>query len=258
MKRQEGMNHLAVLKGQFVSKVERVAYLAGLVILVCSTSCKRKHSIEVTPTASVAASTSHGSPPSGLDPCLIGNWKSIDVSSKYDQLVATGGNNVLMKIRPTGASIINFAYMTNILATRNAYGLDYRYSGRLRALFGMPSTGKLTLQRVNYSELRVTANVMHPGAPATLLIDDKPITSLARSGQRLDPSEVANPHPPQDDPTRDIDATPIVSTDAYTCSGETLTLRNTRTGSRWTFSRIAQQPAGPTPAQGSPIGDGAP
>jgi len=223
--------------------VGKIAGLAAACSLLFGNACQRKHS-----------ATEHAAPSTGpetgmsdsqgssipIDSCLLGKWRSTDVSVTLNHRVADGGSSVFMLIEPTGKTAIDFSSMAPITANGQSDRLEYRYSGNLRTQFKSTGPGLIAGHNVDYSGLRVTASLTPNGAETLPIFSEKPITDWTQLGhgnfQGLTPgagvsaSEVA----------RTIDASPIVTAQTYICDGATIHLTNGRINAKWTFVRVAQ------------------
>lgn len=153
------------------------------------------------------------------------------------QADAAGGANVSLQIGASGAGILDFTSMSDIHAQSKAMTFDYHYAGTLRGQFKTPNVGAMAVERVEFAGLRVTANVKSPNGVIVSLFEDKPIIELAKPRSAAVAGAKANA-PASPDVSHGIDATPVVSTNAYTCSASLLVLRNTRINTVWTFARV--------------------
>ena len=221
----------------------QVAGLAAACSLFYVNACQRKHSAtehaspNSAPKATMADSNDNSLP---LDSCVLGKWRSTNVSVTLNQRVAEGGSSVFMLIEPTGRTAIDFSSMAPITANGQSDRLEYRYSGNLRTQFKSTGRGLISGHNVDYSGLRVTASLTPNGAETLPIFSEKPITDWTQLGhgnfQGLTPgagvsaSEVA----------RTIDASPIVTAQTYICDGATIHLTNGRINAKWAFVRVAQ------------------
>jgi hypothetical protein len=208
------------------------------VLLLTSTGCKKGPSASDAPAGSApatASSTGAGAALSGLDPCLVGNWKSTSVSLKLAPASAAGGANLVLEVQPSGDSVLDFASMAPIHGKSNGADFDFKYAGRAGALLSTPTRGALASAKPDYSGLRVSADVQLPGVGRFSVLKDKPVSELAQmasalAGQKA-PSAAAAATPPG------IDPSPIFSTTRYACQGDTLTFFADKGGAEWAFSR---------------------
>ena len=174
----------------------------------------------------------------GLDSCLVGSWKSVQVVLNLSTVQASGGGGVAMKIEPTGASVIDFTPMAPIDATaNNSLKFDFRYSGKATGNLKTPSPGVVGVSQSDYSGLKVSAAVKIPGGATVALFKDTPVASLATLAGSLAAGAKGQPAPAA--ATQGIEASPVFSTDTYTCAGSTLTLSSAVAHSQWTFTRVA-------------------
>jgi len=172
-----------------------------------------------------------------IDSCIVGNWKSTVSKLRLAQDDAAGGANVSLQIAASGVGILDFDAMSDIHALSKAMPLEYHYAGKLSGQFRTLNAGVMVVEGVNYTGLRVTANLKSPKGATISLFEAKPIIELAKprsastAGNKTDTR--TNP-----DVSRGIDATPVVSSNAYTCNASLLVLRNTRLNTAWNFTRV--------------------
>jgi len=184
------------------------------------------------PSASASGSL-NASPLSGLDPCLVGGWKSQTFSLTAAQATAEGGANVAMKIAATGDTVVDFGPMAPINAKGAGVGFDFQYSGKATAALSTPTRGAIASSKADYAGLRVTASVQIPGAAKVDLFKNKPVSELAQMAAAVAGGKVATGAPPPG-----LDSAPIFSTSRYTCADGVLTLDNgDQLAAKWTFVR---------------------
>ena len=180
-----------------------------------------------------AAAASNEPPLTGLDPCLIGSWKSKAFSLSAAQATAEGGANVTMNIVATGDTVIDFGPMAPINAKGAGVSFDFQYSGKASATLSTPTRGALASSKADYAGLRVTASVQIPGATKVGLFKNKPVSELAQMA-----TAVAGAKAPAGAPPPGLDSTPIFSTSRYTCADGMLTLDSSdQLAAKWTFVR---------------------
>ncbi len=183
---------------------------------------------------------------SGLDPCLVGTWKSTRASLAIQQVNAEGGAGVVMQVTPSGASTLDFGPMSEIHAKNPTFSFDFKYSGKVTANLKTPSVGVVQGEGNDYSGLRVSATAKLPGAGSIPLFKDTSVKDLAGAATALAGigKGLAKGQAPAAGATEapgtpaGIDANPVFSSSSYTCSGNTLTL--TSGGDHrveWTFAR---------------------
>jgi hypothetical protein len=200
---------------------------------------------EATPTAASAASpaptggsasaaAAPNEPPlTGLDPCLVGSWKSKVFSLSNAQATAEGGANVTMNIGATGDTVVDFGPMAPINAKGAGVNFDFQYSGKASATLSTPTRGALASSKADYAGLRVTASVQIPGATKMDLFKNKPVSELAQMA-----TAVAGAKAPAGASPPGLDSTPIFSTSRYTCADGVLTLDSSdQLAAKWTFAR---------------------
>lgn len=220
----------------------QLGFSVGLAAVLSLTiaGCKKETSAGNTPTASAAgsapaAASSTGAAPSGLDPCLVGSWKSTSVSLKLAPASAAGGANLALEIRPSGDSVLDFASMAPIHGKSNGADFDFKYAGKASALLSTPTRGELASAKPDYSGLQVSADVQLPGVGRFSVLKNKPVSELAQMASALvgqkAPSAAAAATPPG------IDPSPIFSTTRYACQGDSLTFFADKGGAEWAFSR---------------------
>jgi hypothetical protein len=211
-------------------------------LLACN---KAPNPSEVTPPAASAASpaptggsasaaAAPNEPPlTGLDPCLVGSWKSKTFSLSAAQATAEGGANVTMNIVATGDTVVDFGPMAPINAKGAGVSFDFQYSGKASATLSTPTRGALTSSKADYAGLRVTASVQIPGATKMDLFKNKPVSELAQMA-----TAVAGAKAPAGAPPPGLDSTPIFSTSRYACADGMLTLDSSdQLAAKWTFAR---------------------
>jgi hypothetical protein len=186
------------------------------------------------PALAVAGSAVAAPAPGGLDPCLIGNWKTTKVTLKVDQMSAEGGDGMTMQVAPTGVTVIDFTRMSDIRAKSPAVNFDFKYSGKATGTLTTPSAGKIESKQADYAGLRVTANVKLPGAGSMPMFKDTPISDLVKMAEGMAAKTGA---PGAGKPPQGIDATPVFSSNSYTCSPELLTLQGDQLDVVWLFAR---------------------
>jgi hypothetical protein len=199
---------------------------------------------EATPSASSAAAPTaaglgasasaapSGAPLGGLDPCLVGNWKSQAFSLRNSQATAEGGANVAMNVAASGETSLDFGPMTKINAKGAGANFDFQYSGKATATLSTPARGTITADKADYARLRVTASVQIPGAGKMDVFENKPVSELAQLA-----TAVASTKPTAGAPPPGLDANPIFSTTRYTCKDGKLTLDSDQLAAQWTFVR---------------------
>ncbi len=184
-----------------------------------------------TPLASAAPATA---PLTGLDPCLVGSWKSSAFSMKTEQVTAEGGANLAMKIAASGEAEIDFTPMSVINGKGAGASFDFQYSGKATGTLTTPTRGTIASAKPNYSALRVSTNVQLPGAGKLALFKNKPVSELAQMASAIvgkaAPAAAAPPG---------IDSSPIFSNSRYTCEGDTLTLSGDKLAAQWVFARVS-------------------
>lgn len=175
--------------------------------------------------------------PGRLDPCVVGRWKGTGVSFQGGQVLATGGANVRLEIRPSGDSAIDFGSMTPISATASPTTFDFSYSGRATAKLGTPSPGTFSVTSPDYSGVRVTAKVSVPAAGSIELFKDTPVSELEKLAKSASaaPDDLPVPEPAAP-PPKAIDAAPVFSSTSYTCVGNALRLQGQQ-ATVWEFVR---------------------
>lgn len=210
-------------------------------LLACN---KTPSASEATMSASSAAalaaavpspSASAAAPLSGLDPCLVGGWKSQIFSLTAAQATAEGGANVAMKIAATGDTVVDFGPMAPINGKGAGVSFDFQYSGKATATLSTPTRGAIASSKADYAGLRVTASVQIPGAAKMDLFKNKPVSELAQMAGAVAGGKAATGAPPPG-----LDSAPIFSTSRYTCADGVLTLDNgDQLAAKWTFVRAA-------------------
>lgn len=184
--------------------------------------------------AGSAAST--GAPFSGgLDPCLVGSWRSKSFSLTTDQATAEGGANAMMKIAATGDASVDFGPMAPINGKGPGMSFDFRYAGKATATLSTPSRGAIASSKSDYAGLRVTASAQIPHAGKISLFKDKPVSELAQMATAVAAAKQAPGAPPIG-----LDSSPIFSTTRYSCADGTLSLDSSdQLAAKWTFVRAA-------------------
>jgi hypothetical protein len=186
------------------------------------------------PTAvSASASAASNEPPlTGLDPCLVGSWKSKAFSLSAAQATAEGGANVAMNVAATGDTTVDFGPMAPINAKGAGVSFDFQYSGKASATLSTPTRGALASSKADYAGLRVTASMRLPGATKVDLFENEPVSKLAQMATAATGAKAAAGTPPPG-----LDSTPIFSTSRYTCRDGMLTLDSSdQLAAKWTFA----------------------
>ena len=219
----------------------QVAGLAAACSLFYVNACQRKQSatehasLNSAPKTTIADSNDNSLP---IDSCVLGKWRSTNVSVTLNHRVAEGGSSVFMLIEPTGKTAIDFSSMAPITANGQSDRLEYRYSGNLRTHFKSSGPGHIYGHNIDYSGLRVTASVTPKGAETQPIFSEKPITDWAQlergNFQGLTPAASVS----AGEVAHTIDASPIVTAQTYICDGATLRLANGRINAKWTFARV--------------------
>ena len=187
---------------------------------------------------SAATSVSAGARPAavaafalGLDRCVVGSWRSTDVTINNKLVRLSGGANVEVTINPGGDCIIDFAPMSIVNGAAGGSAFDFRYVGKGTGTFKTSSAGVISILNKNISSLRVNANVRMPNGGATPLLTNTPAEHLIPRGAAANGSS-----------TQGIDPFPVLSADSYTCSPTQLVLTSSTTLTQWTFNRIGRIP----------------
>ena len=209
---------------------KRVALLPSLMtLLVCLSSCgKRDHD------GSSASSRDVGGQ-GGLDRCVIGNWQSTQAQLIRDELLASGGADVAMKIDAAGLVTLDFSKMAEMYSATKRVNYSFHYSGTATTHLKTPSAGVMTAADSNFSALRVTALVKMPGGGTISLFNNTPVATMIPKTGPLGATVAAPPQAASG--TQGIDPTPVLSVDAYTCTPNTLMLSSASAHTQWTFSR---------------------
>lgn len=227
------------------------ALVATVGLIGLPVACNKKTNVAPDPAASgtvaapVAASAaalpaaSAPAPLSGLDACLIGQWKGTRVSMKSEQASAEGGANLGLQISPSGDSVLDLSPMAPIKGTAAGASFEFRYSGKATATLTTPARGVLGSSKSDYSALRVTANVDVPGAGKIALLKDKPMSELAQMAAGIAGAKAPGTAPANGAP-RGIDSSPVFSNTRYTCEGDTLTLHGGAQALEWVFARVSK------------------
>jgi hypothetical protein len=219
-----------------------LGFSACLAVASFFTACNKTPSAsEATPAAASAGVTAAASalpaasaaPLAGLDPCLVGSWKSTVFSLKTDQVTAEGGANLAMKISASGDTVVDFGPMAPIRGKGASADFDFQYSGKATATLSTPSRGAVASSKPDYARLRVTATVNIPGAGKLDLFKNKPVSELAQMATAMTGAKEPGGAPPPG-----LDTSPIFSTTHYTCADGRLTLDGTdKLAATWTFVR---------------------
>jgi hypothetical protein len=171
----------------------------------------------------------------GLDPCLVGSWRSKSFSLTTDQATAEGGANAALKIAATGDAIVDFGPMAPINGKGAGVNFDFQYAGKATAKLSTPSRGALASSKSDYAGLRVTASAQIPNAGKISLFKNKPVSELAQMVAGVAGAKAAPGAPPPG-----LDSSPIFSTTRYTCADGTLTLESSdQLAAKWIFARTA-------------------
>jgi len=186
------------------------------------------------PSAAPAASAAADAAPlTGLDACLVGNWKGTGFSLKTEQASAEGGANLALKIAASGDSVIDFSPMAPVNGKAAGAAFDFQYSGKASSTLATPVRGSINSAKADYSTLKVTTNVQIPGAGKIALFKNKPVSELAEMA-----SAIVGAKAPAGAPPPGIDSSPVFSNTRYTCEGDTLTLSSDKLTAQWTFTRV--------------------
>jgi hypothetical protein len=224
-----------------VKSLSVLAIVTSNGLLACN---KTPSSSEVTPAAAsataptMAASASPAAPSAtpfsgGLDPCLVGSWRSKAFSLTTDQATAEGGANATMKIAATGDAIVDFGPMAPINGKGPGMSFDFRYAGKATATLSTPTRGAIASSKPDYAGLRVTASAQIPNAGKISLFKDKPVSELAQMVTGVAATKGAPGAPPIG-----LDSSPIFSTTRYSCADGTLSLDGSdQLAAKWTFLR---------------------
>lgn len=195
------------------------------------------------------ASTSAGAPsatatPGGTQPvatCLVGDWRSTDVSGKAGIDTAnasiSGGSGMAVTIGPTGGVTGDFSGMRPIAFTAKAAGADasgeFRYAGKVSGTVtttggdstsasGATSGTWRPVPPVNWGDTRVTVDLTTPVKARVL--------DNVRIGDHLGNGT---------DQTGDVvDINPLLADGRYQCQGNTIVLTpDNGQGLTWTLTR---------------------
>jgi hypothetical protein len=180
-----------------------------------------------------AAAVPSGAPLTGLDACLVGNWKSTVFSLKAAQVTAEGGANTSLQIGAGGDAVVDFTGMAPIAGKGAGADFDFVYAGKAAATISTPTRGAIASTKADVSALRVSANVSLPGAGKFPVLKNKSVSELAQmaSAMTAGKAPAAAAAPPG------VDSNPLFSTTRYVCEGNALTLSGD--GPTWTFTRAA-------------------
>jgi hypothetical protein len=186
------------------------------------------------PASASAAAAPSGAPLTGLDACLVGNWKSTVFSLKAAQVSAEGGANTSLQIGAGGDAVVDFTGMAPIRGKGAGADFDFQYAGKASATISTPARGAITSTKADVSALRVSANVSLPGAGKFPVLKNKSVSELAQmaSAMTAGKAPAAAPAAPPG-----VDSNPLFSTTSYVCEGNALTLSGD--GPTWTFARAA-------------------
>ena len=187
----------------------------------------------------LAEATRDGGALTGLDTCIVGNWRSAHVKLKTDQATAEGGANASLRILPSGQATLDLSPMAPIAGKATGVGFEFRYAGTATATLATPSRGTMESTSATYSGLRVTADVSVPGAGKIPSFHDKPVTELAdmaRSIVNAGKKDASAPVPTAAPPG--IDSSPLFSNSRYSCNGDRLGFFGAAQGSEWSFERV--------------------
>lgn len=182
--------------------------------------------------ANAAAPAASGTPLTGLDACLVGNWKSTVFSLKAAQVTAEGGANTSLKIGAGGDAVVDFTGMAPIRGKGAGADFDFSYAGAAKATISTPARGAIASTKADVAALRVSANVSLPGAGKFPVLKNKSVSELAQMATAMTAGKAPAPAaaaPPG------VDANPLFSTTRYTCEGNALTLSGD--GPTWAFTR---------------------
>lgn len=225
-----------------VSKISWLGVLALLPVACNKQPTSSEAAASAAPTtapalaASVAAPAA-GAPLAGLDPCLVGSWKSTSFGLKTDQVTAEGGANLALKVEPAGDAVVDFGPMAPIQGKTGGASFDFQYSGQAKATLKTPARGALESSNADYAALKVSVNVELPGAGKLNLFKAKPVSALAQMASAVvggkAPAGAGAPPP-------GIDSSPIFSTSRYSCEGDTLTLDGDKLAAKWSFARVTR------------------
>jgi hypothetical protein len=185
-----------------------------------------------TPTGSATAAAPTGGP---VASCVAGDWRTTSATGQAGGALASasvsGGDGVLVKIGPTGATTVNFAAMRPVtfnakLAEAKVAG-TFSYAGQATGTVstgeGGGSTGSWApIPPLNWGDTRVTVQLTEP-TPAKLFdnvrIAEYVGDGVSRSGDV-------------------VDIQPLLGEGRYQCAGNTLTLTPKDAGGlTWVLNR---------------------
>ena len=211
-------------------------------LLALTPSCKKEQSAAdgapssttgtPPPASASAAAATSGAPLTGLDACLVGNWKSTVFSLKAAQVTAEGGANTSLQIGAGGDAVVDFTGMAPIRGKGAGADFDFVYAGKAAATISTPTRGAIASTKADVSALRVSANVSLPGAGKFPVLKNKSVSELAQMASAMTAGKApaaAAAAPPG------VDSNPLFSTTRYVCEGNALTLSGD--GPTWTFTR---------------------
>ncbi len=184
--------------------------------------------------ASAAGQASSGA----FDSCLVGSWKTTQVTLRRDQVSASGGGGISLEVQPTGATTIDFGPMSPVTADAPPTVFSYTYAGKATATLSTPSAGTYKADGVDHSKVTVTAKVSVPGAGTVELFKNTPLTELLAVGKAVAKVEDDLPLPDVPNPGQQaIDPAPIFSGTTYRCAGDKLELGGAPGSSTWQLER---------------------
>lgn len=218
--------------------------LCVLLVTWCTLSCNKQDSSAAgsssaaVTTAAVLSAPQGATPITGLDKCMVGNWRSTPATLSVKQVTVTGGSNISLKIQPSGATLVDFTPMSEMQGTSGMANFNFHYSGTVTGIMQTPRAGVITVAQSDYSKLRVTAAVKMGGASIPMF-KDTPVASLAAMTGALATGVRTATQPSPTGANPGIDSSPVLTTDSYLCTPTTLTLMNSKSNGQWTFARSA-------------------
>jgi hypothetical protein len=237
----------AVVPASFSKFTSSVAGFGVVTLALLAAACDKKTSVEASASPAsaqpVAAAPSAAGALSGLDRCVLGNWRASGVTMKLAELSGEGGANVTLQIPASGAATIDFTPMSEVHVKGAAFAFDFHYAGTASAILTTPTRGTFHSDGANYAALKVSATMKFPGAAPMPLFKDTPVSELASMatglsalGQKLGRAGSAAPAAPAG-PARGIESAPIFSSSQYSCTEDQLILHSAEQKVEWSFKR---------------------
>jgi hypothetical protein len=199
--------------------------LANCLALQVAIACKGSHqesqpSPKTDANVPVAANTTATTENlGGIDPCLVGEWKSVTNEFHSKTMDTSGGANIVVRISADGSEVVNFDSMSPLHVKLPFAKMDVLLGGNIKAKVATPEAGKIVLKSVDYSEMRPARLANAPGGQ---MFKGKTLGDLSKIYGTSAPS---------------FDMSGIVSATEYTCTPTTLTGLDSKNAGSWTLAR---------------------